>query len=135
MLPWFIKNPYQNDEIMNLDWIISHFEEFITDIKSLKYWRTEHEQQYNELLELYQEVKTDWDNFANGIWPESFYVKMEAWWEANAVDLVGSLVRFVFFGLTDDGYFVAYIPENWRDINFDTLYTPPEDYGRLCIIY
>lgn len=135
MLPWWIKNPYQNDEIMNLDWIISHFEEFINDISSLKEWRSEHETQYEELLALYQEVKQDWDNFAAGIFPESTYNAMRLWWQNNAVDLVGELVRFVFFGLTDDGYFVAYIPENWRDITFDTLYTPQEDYGRLCIIY
>ena len=109
MLPWWIKNPYQNDEIMNLDWIISHFEEFITDINSLKEWRTTHEEQYQQLLEMYQEIQTDWNNFINGNWPPSVYEKMKEWWVNNAVDLVGELVRFVFFGLTDDGYFVAYI--------------------------
>lgn len=134
-LPWFIKYPNQNDEILNLDWIISHFEEFINDINSLKEWRAEHEEQYEQLLQMYQEIKTDWDNFANGNWPESVYERMRNWWEVNAIDLVGELVRFVFFGLTDDGYFIAYIPENWRDINFDTIMTPDDNYGRLCIIY
>ena len=136
MFPWLIKYPYQNDEIMNLDWIISHFEEFITDINSLKEWRTTHEEQYEELLEMYQEIKTDWDNFANGIWPESYYSHMKSWWEANAIDLVGALVKFVFFGLTLDGFFVAYIPESWEDVNFDTIIDPDSEYyGHLCILY
>ena len=135
MLPWFIKYPNQNDEIMNLDWIITHFDDFIKDIDSLKAWRTTHEEEYQELLRLYQEVKADWDRFAAGEFPQSTYDAMRSWWEANAIDLVGELVRFVFFGLTQDGYFVAYIPENWRDIQFDTIATPNEDYGRLCIYY
>lgn len=136
MLPWFTKYPNQNDEILNLDWIIAHFEEFIKDIDSLKAWRTTHEEEYQELLRLYQEVKEDWDRFAAGDFPASTYAAMKAWWEANAVDLVGDLVRFVFFGLTDDGYFVAYIPENWRNINFDTIVDPDSpNYGKLCILY
>lgn len=136
MFPWLLKYPYQNDEIMNLDWIISHFEEFIRDIDSLKTWRAKHEKEYAELLEMYEEVKKDWDNFINGIWPPSFYNHMTKWWEDNAVDIVGEFVRFVFFALTDDGYFVAYIPENWREIEFDTIIDPDSvNYGRLCIIY
>ena len=42
----------------------------------------------------------------------------------------------VFFGLTLDGYFVAYIPESWTQIIFDTgaVYGTPE-YGRLILSY
>ena len=136
MLPWFLKYPNQNDEILNLDWIIAHFEDFIKDIDSLKAWRTTHEEEYQELLRLYQEVKADWDRFAAGDFPQSTYDAMKAWWEANAIDLVGELVRFVFFGLTQDGYFVAYIPENWRDITFDTIVDQDSpNYGCLTISY
>ena len=80
-------------------------------------------------------MKADWDRFAAGDFPASTYEAMKRWWEANAIDLVGSLVKFVFFGLTLDGYFCAYIPENWDEINFDTIMTPGDDYGRLCILY
>lgn len=136
MLPWFTKYPNQNDEILNLDWIIAHFEDFIKDIDSLKAWRETHEEEYQELLRLYSEVKADWDKFAAGDFPASTYAAMKAWWEANAVDLVGELVRFVFFGLTQDGYFVAYIPDNWRDITFDTIVDPDSpNFGCLTISY
>lgn len=136
MLPWFTKYPNQNDEILNLDWIIAHFEDFIKDIDNLKAWRTSHEEEYQELLRLYREVKADWDRFAAGDFPQSTYDAMKRWWEVNAIDLVGELVRFVFFGLTQDGYFVAYIPENWRDITFDTIIDPDSpNYGCLTISY
>ena len=46
----------------------------------------------------------------------------------------------VYFGLTDDGYFVAYIPESWSDIHFNTtgydinLPIQPE-FGHLVLSY
>ena len=50
------------------------------------------------------------------------------------------IVTMVFFGITDDGYFVAYIPESWDDITFRTteldifLSIEPE-YGHLVLVY
>ena len=50
------------------------------------------------------------------------------------------IVTMVFFGITDDGYFVAYIPESWDDITFRTteldifLSIQPE-YGHLVLVY
>ncbi len=134
---WFQHEyPYTNFHELNLDWIIKHFHEFIEEINNLESWRTTHETEYNQLLELYQEVKSNWDKFIAGDFPQSVYDAMRLWWVSNAVDLVGDLVRFVFFGLTEDGYFCAYIPSNWRDINFDTIMDfDDNNYGKLCIIY
>lgn len=50
------------------------------------------------------------------------------------------IATMVFFGLTDDGHFVAYIPESWKDIEFYTtgldifLALEPE-YGHLVLAY
>lgn len=50
------------------------------------------------------------------------------------------IVTMVFFGITDDGYFVAYIPDSWDDITFRTteldifLSIEPE-YGHLVLVY
>ena len=46
----------------------------------------------------------------------------------------------VYFGITDTGYFVAYIPETWSDIKFNTtgldIETPLEPvYGHLVLSY
>lgn len=128
--------PYTNMHEINLDWMIRHFQEFINEIASLEEWRKNHQNEYEQLLALYEEVKQNWDDFSSGKFPPSVYEAMESWWIKNAVDLVGKLTRFVFFGLTLDGHFVAYIPENWRDIQFDTIIDPDSaDYGKLTISY
>lgn len=49
-------------------------------------------------------------------------------------------IKNVFFGLTDSGYFVAYIPDGWNDVKFNTteyditVDTEPE-YGHLVLSY
>ena len=34
MFPWMIKYPYQNDEILNLDWVLKQIQEFRTTFES-----------------------------------------------------------------------------------------------------
>lgn len=45
----------------------------------------------------------------------------------------------VFFGLTDSGYFVAYIPESWNDIKFNTtgvdININGVEFGKLVLSY
>lgn len=55
-------------------------------------------------------------------------------------EIIAEYVKMVFFGLTNDGYFVAYIPDSWSDINFSTSqyddYTSlAPDFGHLILSY
>lgn len=49
------------------------------------------------------------------------------------------IATMVFFNITDDGYFVAYIPESWDDITFGTtgldVFPAGIDYGHLTLNY
>lgn len=68
---------------------------------------------------------------------EDYYEQqLNQWIHDNAGSLFESLAKQVFFGLTDDGYFCAYIPESWSDIQFDTgMVYGQYDYGRLILRY
>ena len=46
--------------------------------------------------------------------------KTEKWLDENMEDILTQAVKLVWFGLTDDGYFMAVIPPNWSDVQFDT---------------
>ena len=46
--------------------------------------------------------------------------KTKNWLDENMEDILTEAVQIVWFGLTDDGHFMAVIPENWKDIQFDT---------------
>lgn len=54
--------------------------------------------------------------------------------------IADAIATMVFFGLTNSGHFVAYIPQTWRDITFnttgyDTVTPLMEQYGHLCLSY
>lgn len=60
----------------------------------------------------------------------------QKWVDENLERVIDDHIHSVFFGLTLDGYFVAYIPDSWEDITFDTgaVYGETE-YGRLMLYY
>lgn len=55
--------------------------------------------------------------------------KTEKWLNENMEDILTQAVQLVWFGLTDDGYFMAVIPDGWTDVNFDTT-----NEGQLILI-
>lgn len=58
------------------------------------------------------------------------------WVNTNMTDIIHQMVRFVFFGIDDDGHFVAYIPTSWDFLHFDTLLDPDKPgYGHLVVYY
>lgn len=62
--------------------------------------------------------------------------KFLEWADKNLPAMVCEMVRFVWFGLTLDGHFCAYVPANWGWLTFNTGtdITEPE-YGHLIITY
>ena len=87
----------------------------------------------------YEELKALYDDIIAGNFPDSIKQAFADWMNANALDLVGELTKLVIFNITDDGYFVAYIPESWDDIIFGTTgldtTIPDYDYGHLVLSY
>lgn len=125
--------PYLNVNDLNLDWIIAHFKEFIDEIASLDEWRTTHEQEYAQL-------KSFMDAINAGNFPPSMYAAMRTWLENNAIDIVGEMVKHVYFGLDNSGHFLVTIPQQWRDLVFKTtgydFNTPLQsEFGHLCLLY
>lgn len=55
--------------------------------------------------------------------------KTTKWLDENMEDILTQAVQLVWFGLTDDGHFMAVIPENWSDVQFDTT-----NEGQLMLI-
>lgn len=121
--------PYTNFHELNLTWILEHFREFIAQLSEMEDWRAQHEQDYEELKQIY-------DDIVAGNFPQAMIDALYQWMQDNALDLVGSMIKHVYFGLTNDGYFCAFIPQNWSDVQFDTImdYNSPL-YGHLMLIY
>lgn len=90
-----------------------------------------------ELKRLYYSLKEQFDEFVDGGFEEYYEALLRAWIDENAPSIVKDmLLTGVFFGLTSDGYFCAYKPSTWDDVQFDTgaIYGT-EEYGRLILRY
>lgn len=127
------KFPYSDFHELNADWLISAYKELIAEVDKLDEWKVQHEAEYEELKALY-------DDIISGNFPEAMYNSLYNWVVENSASIMESLTKMVFFGITDDGYFVAYIPETWDDIIFNTtgyditVNIMPE-YGHLVLSY
>lgn len=54
----------------------------------------------------------------------------EQWLAENMTEIMTNATKMVWFGLNDDGHFIAVIPENWNGIDFDTT-----NNGELILNY
>lgn len=98
-------------------------------VNTLDEWKVEHEIEY-------QELKSFMDAIVSGNFPPGFEQTLRDWLDKYAVDIIGGAIKHVHFGLTNDGYFCAFIPENWSNVQFDTIddFDDPL-YGHLVLMY
>lgn len=83
-------------------------------------------------------LKAEFEKFKESGFEDYYEDQLNAWIDEHMADIISRYVKQVFFGLTLDGYFVAYIPEHsaWEDIIFDTGANYNDDkYGRLILNY
>lgn len=86
----------------------------------------------NTVQECYNEVQ----KLINGEYIETYVQALATWIDNNLQVMVSRVVKYVWFDLTEDGYFEAWIPDTWNFIDFDTELDPDdEDYGKLALLW
>ncbi len=85
---------------------------------------------------LIEQLLNDFESFKESGFLDYYEEQLEKWINDNVALLFTMFAKMVFFGLTDNGYFCAYIPESWFEITFDTgMVYGRFDYGRLLLRY
>lgn len=117
---------FYDDDLREL---IKKMENVWNRVNTLDEWKEQHEQEYEELKNFY-------DAIVSGDFPPGFANTLKDWLSDNAVEIIGEKIKAVHFGLTNDGYFCAYIPDSWENVQFDTIddYDSPL-YGHLMLMY
>lgn len=82
------------------------------------------------------ELQAEFESLKEGGLLDYYEKQLTDWINVNMEELISQAVKMVFFGLTQDGYFCAYIPSSWAGIEFDTImdYASP-NYGCLVLSY
>lgn len=82
------------------------------------------------------DMQTTLDKIKNGEYEEFYTEAIQNYINNNLQELVARIAKFVTFGVSKEGHFVAYIPEAWDFLEFYTDMTPENStYGRLQLIY
>lgn len=125
----FFEFPHTRTYDSDLGWLIKDYKSLDEFIAALKSWVEQTQPTIDELKALYTALM-------NGNFPDSFVHAMKSWIREYGVDIIAEEIKTVHFGLTNDGYFCAFIPKSWSEVRFDTV-TDSDDplYGHLMLIY
>lgn len=111
---------YINDVINNLDDINNRVITNTSDIKLIE--------------KMLEEINKEIDDIKNGKATSLYIDAIKKFIDDNLIEMVGRIAKYVCFGLSSDGYFIALIPTNWDFITFDTIIDPSSElYGHLVI--
>ena len=126
------KYPYTDFHELNLDWVLEKIKKHQDDIDAVYAIIDTWADTAEKIIDLYNAI-------ISGNFPPEITAALIDWMKKNALDIVGDLVKMVFFGITADGYFVAYIPDSWDDITFNTtgydISIAGMDFGHLTLSY
>ena len=128
----FFDFPHTRTYDSDLGWLIKHVNSYDEVIEHLNEWIAENEPKLDDMEALYQAL-------ISGDLPPGVQEGIEKWCRENMADLVAEMAHLVFFGITDSGHFVAYVPETWSDIIFNTtgydISIPGVDFGHLTLSF
>ena len=84
--------------------------------------------------DMIEALRLEFEKFKDSGFFDYYEAQVKQWIEDNLKWIFTHVAKQVYFGLTLDGHFVAYIPDGWDDIIFDTGMIYGEDtYGRLIL--
>ena len=127
----FFEFPHTRTYDSDLGWIIKNMKTTDDAIAALDEFMKNAENAFDELNKLLNDI-------AEGRFPEEIANAIRQYIVRNYYDMIGDMIKMLWFGLTDSGYFVAYIPDSWDAVQFNTTGYDVEleiapDYGHLVL--
>ena len=105
--------PYVNFQDLNLNELLRHMQLLLAHMKEVDSYVGGFDDRIKTLEKFMAQMES-------GKFNDAFLNALYKWLHYNVPDIISEAVKQVWFGLTDAGYFVAYIPESWNDIQFNT---------------
>lgn len=129
----YFEFPHTRSYEGDLGYIIKNMTKLIDEYNQIK-------DDQDAINKKFEEIEKLWNDIISGDFPDSLKQALYDWMQENAANIIARLIKNVFFGLTDSGYFCAWIPDSWQDITFKTsgydINVPlmPE-FGHLILLY
>lgn len=128
----FFEFPHTRTYDQDLGWLIKDYKHLTDLYETLDQWKNDTQPTIDDFQQLYEQIMS-------GDLPEAMTEAIHTWLFENAGDILPDIVKNVFFGLSDDGYFLAFMPDSWDDITFGTTgyddFPAGIEYGHLTLSY
>ena len=119
-----------------LDKLVQYINKMIENEDALDTVNSTQNKKIQELQKVVDTLTEEMNKVKSGGYNELYTGALTDWLDSNMPQLIGRTVKYVNFGLSDDGHFMAYIPNSWEFLTFDTImdYGSPM-YGHLVMRY
>lgn len=118
----------------NLGWLIGQISEINRKYNEILEKTEKDNADYEEIKSELAEIKKELDDYVNGKLITEYLKATQDFIDKNLISFVSEIVKYVVFGISDDGHFVAYIPASWEFVNFDTVVDETSElYGHLLL--
>lgn len=128
----FFEFPHTRTYDTDLGWLIKDYKSINEALEAIDNWIEETQPTIDDFKNLYEKILA-------GDLPPAMLEAINIWLQNYAPDVIKEIIKTVFFGITEDGYFVAYIPDSWSDITFGTSglddFPAGIDFGHLTLTY
>lgn len=112
--------------------VVDYLNKLIAGVNTLNHQVSINTEDIKNLKSELAYIQSELEKIKNGEYAD-FYIEMLAKWiDNNLQTLVSKIVKYVFFGLSLDGHFIAAIPTSWDFIKFSTITEGPL-YGHLVL--
>ena len=130
----FFEFPHTRTYDSDLGWLIKHVNSYDETIEALNEWISTNTPKIDEMMAFINAMQHE------STLPVGVKKAIYDWAQHNLLDIFGSFTTFVFFSLTDDGYFAADIPDSWGNIRFNTtewdlILAEEPEFGHLVLTY
>lgn len=137
-LPWFGGFVASSPVIPQLYWDVYSTEQrwktICCDLKKLVEYANQQSLNINVNREDIDALETLFEQFQDSGFNDYYEEQVREWIAANLDYVFNVVAKQVYFGINEQGYFTAYIPQGWTDIIFDTGFDYDLDtYGRLIL--
>lgn len=128
--------PWTDVHNLNIDWVLKVLKQMAEEWKELIKQVEGNSADIEELQKQVADLEKLLEDIKNGDYVDLYLDALQNWIDQNLQNLVANIVKYIWFGLTDDGHFCAHIPKSWDFITFDTNMNYDSDrYGRLLLYY
>ena len=129
----FFEFPHSRTYDSDLGWLIKNVSNYNETIDALNQWIATNTPRIED-LEAFK------DAMESGNLPAGVQNGIEIWLSTHGAEVITAVIKNVWFGLTNAGYFVAYVPQSWADIIFKTTgldinLALESEFGHLVLQY